>query len=217
MLNTLKVSHTNLSRSSKVNISKEEPRSLHPLRVALHLARGLFKERCPGCGRSAHVIRSSSLSLRKPPSGPGAGMVRLYNLHPFGSQQVVPCQWEPEQVCCGGSDALFVAAGCKVEAFAVQGEELCRQRCAFSTLGRVLRMAYSEAGEERLWGGALGREGIGALLGWLLTVSVGRALSAKVILCSCFSDRRSGVVPRSGACLVCLKPWSDPPYSDCFN
>ncbi|NP_001396809.1 BLOC-2 complex member HPS3 isoform 6 [Mus musculus] len=74
-------------------------------------------------------------------------MVRLYNLHPFGSQQVVPCQWEPEQVCCGGSDALFVAAGCKVEAFAVQGEELCRQRCAFSTLGRVLRMAYSEAGD----------------------------------------------------------------------
>ncbi|XP_021493533.1 BLOC-2 complex member HPS3 isoform X1 [Meriones unguiculatus] len=74
-------------------------------------------------------------------------MVRLYNLHPFGSQQVVPCQWEPEQFCCGGCDALFVASGCKVEAFAVQGAELCRHRCAFSTLGRVLRMAYSEAGD----------------------------------------------------------------------
>nr|XP_034357395.1 Hermansky-Pudlak syndrome 3 protein isoform X1 [Arvicanthis niloticus]XP_034357396.1 Hermansky-Pudlak syndrome 3 protein isoform X1 [Arvicanthis niloticus] len=74
-------------------------------------------------------------------------MVRLYNLHPFGSQQVVPCQREPEQVCCGGSDALFVASGCKVETFAVQGAEQCRQRCAFSTLGRVLRMAYSEAGD----------------------------------------------------------------------
>ncbi|GAB1287407.1 Hermansky-Pudlak syndrome 3 protein homolog [Apodemus speciosus] len=74
-------------------------------------------------------------------------MVRLYNLHPFGSQQVVPCQREPEQVCCGGSDALFVASGCKVEAFAVQGAELCQQRCAFSTLGRVLCMAYSEAGD----------------------------------------------------------------------
>lgn len=93
--------------------------------------------------------------MRKPPSGPGAKMVRLYNLHPFGSQQVVPCQWEPEQVCCGGSDALFVASGCKVEAFAVEGAEQCRQRCVFSTLGRVLRMAYSEAGEERLWGGVL--------------------------------------------------------------
>nr|XP_042134918.1 Hermansky-Pudlak syndrome 3 protein isoform X4 [Peromyscus maniculatus bairdii] len=74
-------------------------------------------------------------------------MVQLYNLHPFGSQQVVPCQREPEQFCCGGQDALFVASGCKVEAFAVQGADLCQPRCAFSTLGRVLRMAYSEAGD----------------------------------------------------------------------
>ncbi|XP_040596914.1 Hermansky-Pudlak syndrome 3 protein homolog isoform X2 [Mesocricetus auratus] len=74
-------------------------------------------------------------------------MVQLYNLHPFGSQQVVPCQREPEQFCCGGPDALFVASGCKVEAFAVQGTELCKPRCSFSTLGRVLRMAYSEAGD----------------------------------------------------------------------
>ncbi|KAM6160469.1 BLOC-2 complex member HPS3 isoform 6-T6 [Erethizon dorsatum] len=72
-------------------------------------------------------------------------MVQLYNLHPFGSQQVVPCKLEPEQFCGGGRDALFVAAGCKVEAFAVAGQELCQPRCAFSTLGRVLRMAYSEA------------------------------------------------------------------------
>ncbi|XP_013203298.1 Hermansky-Pudlak syndrome 3 protein isoform X2 [Microtus ochrogaster] len=74
-------------------------------------------------------------------------MVQLYNLHPFGSQQVVPCQREPEQICCGGLDALFVASGCKVEAFAVQGAESCQLRCAFSTLGRVLRMAYSEVGD----------------------------------------------------------------------
>lgn len=74
-------------------------------------------------------------------------MVQLYNLHPFGSQQVVPCKLEPERFCGGGRDALFVAAGCKVEAFAVTGQELCQPRCAFSTLGRVLCLAYSEAGE----------------------------------------------------------------------
>lgn len=112
-------------------------------------------------------------------------MVRLYNLHPFGSQQVVPCQREPEQFCCGGSDALFVASGCKVEAFAVQGAELCRQRCTFSTLGRVLRMAYSEAGEEQLWGGVLGREEIGISLGCLMKVCAGpevRAKGARVVV-----------------------------------
>uniref|UniRef100_A0A8C9E420 HPS3 biosis of lysosomal organelles complex 2 subunit 1 n=1 Tax=Phocoena sinus TaxID=42100 RepID=A0A8C9E420_PHOSS len=72
-------------------------------------------------------------------------MVQLYNLHPFGSQEVVPCKLEPERFCGGGRDALFVAAGCKVEAFAVAGQGLCQPRCAFSTLGRVLRLAYSEA------------------------------------------------------------------------
>ncbi|XP_034517736.1 Hermansky-Pudlak syndrome 3 protein isoform X10 [Ailuropoda melanoleuca] len=72
-------------------------------------------------------------------------MVQLYNLHPFGSQQVVPCKLEPERFCGGGRDALFVAAGCKVEAFAVTGQELCQPRCSFSTLGRVLCLAYSEA------------------------------------------------------------------------
>ncbi|XP_051012916.1 BLOC-2 complex member HPS3 isoform X2 [Acomys russatus] len=74
-------------------------------------------------------------------------MVGVYNLHPFGSQQVVPCQREPQQFCCGGCDALFVASGCKVETFSVPGAELCRQRGSFSTLGRVLRMAYSEVGD----------------------------------------------------------------------
>ncbi|XP_060154486.1 BLOC-2 complex member HPS3 isoform X3 [Globicephala melas] len=74
-------------------------------------------------------------------------MVQLYNLHPFGSQEVVPCKLEPERFCGGGRDALFVAAGCKVEAFAVAGQGLCQPRCAFSTLGRVLRLAYSEAGD----------------------------------------------------------------------
>ncbi|KAM9696276.1 BLOC-2 complex member HPS3 isoform 2-T2 [Dama dama] len=74
-------------------------------------------------------------------------MVQLYNLHPFGSQQVVPCTLEPERFCGGGRDTLFVAAGCKVEAFTAVGQELCRPRCAFSTLGRVLRLAYSEAGD----------------------------------------------------------------------
>lgn len=79
----------------------------------------------------------------------GAGMVQLYNLHPFGSQQVVPCKLEPERFCGGGRDALFVAAGCKVEAFAVAGQELCQPRCVFSTLDRVLRLAYSEPGESQ--------------------------------------------------------------------
>ncbi|XP_008981928.1 BLOC-2 complex member HPS3 isoform X5 [Callithrix jacchus] len=74
-------------------------------------------------------------------------MVQLYNLHPFGSQQVVPCKLEPERFCGGGRDALFVAAGCKVEAFTVACQELCQPRCTFSTLGRVLRLAYSEAGD----------------------------------------------------------------------
>uniref|UniRef100_A0AC11CTE8 HPS3 biogenesis of lysosomal organelles complex 2 subunit 1 n=1 Tax=Ovis aries TaxID=9940 RepID=A0AC11CTE8_SHEEP len=74
-------------------------------------------------------------------------MVQLYNLHPFGSQQVVPCKLQPERFCGGGRDTLFVAAGCKVEAFTVVGQELCQPRCVFSTLGRVLRLAYSEAGD----------------------------------------------------------------------
>ncbi|XP_004602983.2 BLOC-2 complex member HPS3 [Sorex araneus] len=74
-------------------------------------------------------------------------MVHLYNLHPFGSQQIVPCKLEPERFCGGGRDALFVAAGCKVEAFAVTGPERCQPRCTFSTLGRVLRLTYSEPGD----------------------------------------------------------------------
>lgn len=119
-------------------------------------------------------------------------MVQLYNLHPFGSQQVVPCQREPEQICCGGLDALFVASGCKVEAFAVQGAESCQLRCAFSTLGRVLRMAYSEVGEERLWGGALGGEGARASPYWLLPVW---QLGAEGALCNCHSNHRLAEAP----------------------
>ena len=86
---------------------------------------------------------------RAPLGGPQpvARMVQLYNLHPFGSQQVVPCKLQPERFCGGGRDTLFVAAGCKVEAFTVVGQELCQPRCVFSTLGRVLRLAYSEAGK----------------------------------------------------------------------
>ncbi|KAG8511407.1 Hermansky-Pudlak syndrome 3 protein [Galemys pyrenaicus] len=78
---------------------------------------------------------------------PVSGMVQLYNLHPFGSQQVVPCKQEPERFCGGGRDVLFVAAGCKVEVFAVDEQGLCQSKCTFSTLGRVLRLAYSEAGD----------------------------------------------------------------------
>ncbi|XP_034638029.1 Hermansky-Pudlak syndrome 3 protein isoform X2 [Trachemys scripta elegans] len=76
-------------------------------------------------------------------------MVQLYNLHPFGSQQVVPSKQEPALFCCG-RDALLVAcaaAGCKVEAFAVGDQELCEPLGCFNTLGRVLHMAYSEAGD----------------------------------------------------------------------
>ncbi|KAL8187860.1 UNVERIFIED_CONTAM: hypothetical protein K2H54_057212 [Gekko kuhli] len=76
-------------------------------------------------------------------------MVQLYNLHPFGSQQVVPCKQEPELFCCS-RDALLVACApgaCRVEVFAVGCSELCEPLGSFSTLGRVLRMAYSEAGD----------------------------------------------------------------------
>uniref|UniRef100_A0A8C7E3J3 HPS3 biosis of lysosomal organelles complex 2 subunit 1 n=1 Tax=Naja naja TaxID=35670 RepID=A0A8C7E3J3_NAJNA len=72
-------------------------------------------------------------------------MVQVYNLHPFGSQQVVPLKQEPALFCCGG-DVLLVACGsgaCKVEVFA----ELCEPLGSFSTLGRVLSMAYGEVGD----------------------------------------------------------------------
>uniref|UniRef100_A0A8D2Q7E3 HPS3 biogenesis of lysosomal organelles complex 2 subunit 1 n=1 Tax=Varanus komodoensis TaxID=61221 RepID=A0A8D2Q7E3_VARKO len=76
-------------------------------------------------------------------------MVQLYNLHPFGSQQVVPTGQEPALFCCG-RDALLVACvpgACKVEAFAAGRPELCEPLGSFNTLGRVLRMAYGEVGE----------------------------------------------------------------------
>ncbi|XP_070609509.1 BLOC-2 complex member HPS3 isoform X2 [Erythrolamprus reginae] len=72
-------------------------------------------------------------------------MVRVYNLHPFGSQQVVPLKQEPSLFCCG-RDVLLVACGSgasKVEVFA----ELCEPLGSFSTLGRVMAMAYGEVGD----------------------------------------------------------------------
>lgn len=74
-------------------------------------------------------------------------MVQVYNLHPFGSQQVVPLKQEPALFCCG-RDVLLVACGsgaCKVEVFA----ELCEPLGFFSTLGRVLSMAYGEVGKRK--------------------------------------------------------------------
>lgn len=91
-------------------------------------------------------------------------MVQLYNLHPFGSQRVVPCRQEPALCCCGGGALLVACAapGCKVEAFAVGARERCDPLGSFNTLGRVLRMAYSEAGGcVRACGAAPGRAGPG--------------------------------------------------------
>ncbi|NXY71560.1 HPS3 protein, partial [Glareola pratincola] len=76
-------------------------------------------------------------------------MVRLYNLHPFGSQRVVPCEREPARFCCG-RDVLFVAgtaASCRVEAFALGDRGRCEPLGSFATLGPVLRMAHSQAGD----------------------------------------------------------------------
>ncbi|XP_071609056.1 BLOC-2 complex member HPS3 isoform X4 [Heliangelus exortis] len=76
-------------------------------------------------------------------------MVQLYNLHPFGSQQVVPCKQEPAHFCCG-RDVLFVAgtaASCRVEVFAVRDQGRCEPLGSFATLGPVLRMAHSRAGD----------------------------------------------------------------------
>ncbi|XP_058699641.1 BLOC-2 complex member HPS3 isoform X3 [Poecile atricapillus] len=76
-------------------------------------------------------------------------MVQLYNLHPFGSQRVVPCKQEPSHFCCG-QDVLFVAstaASCKVEVFAVHEQGRCEALGSFATLGPVLRMAHSSTGD----------------------------------------------------------------------
>lgn len=81
---------------------------------------------------------------------PGS-MVQLYNLHPFGSQRVVPCRQEPAHFCCG-RDVLFVAstaASCRVEVFAVRDQGRCDPLGSFATLGPVLRMAHSPAGQCR--------------------------------------------------------------------
>ncbi|XP_040469620.1 Hermansky-Pudlak syndrome 3 protein isoform X2 [Falco naumanni] len=76
-------------------------------------------------------------------------MVQLYNLHPFGSQRVVPCRQEPARFCCG-RDVLFVAgtaASCRVEVFALREQGGCDALGSFATLGPVLRMAHSQAGD----------------------------------------------------------------------
>ncbi|NXF58781.1 HPS3 protein, partial [Ciccaba nigrolineata] len=68
-------------------------------------------------------------------------MVQLYNLHPFGSQSVVPCRQEPARFCCG-RDALFVAGAggsCRVEAFALREQGGCEPLGSFATLGPVRR------------------------------------------------------------------------------
>lgn len=78
-------------------------------------------------------------------------MVQLYNLHPFGSQRVVPCRQEPAHFCCG-RDVLFVAsaaASCRVEVFAVRDQGGCEPLGSFATLGPVRRMAHSQAGQCR--------------------------------------------------------------------
>lgn len=75
--------------------------------------------------------------------------MQLYNLHPFGSQRVVPCKQEPAHFCCG-QDVLFVAstaASCRVEVFAVREQGRCEALVSFATLGPVLRMAHSSAGQ----------------------------------------------------------------------
>ncbi|XP_014801265.1 PREDICTED: Hermansky-Pudlak syndrome 3 protein [Calidris pugnax] len=45
-------------------------------------------------------------------------MVRLYNLHPFGSQRVVPCEREPARFCCG-RDVLFVVKSSRTVSFSL--------------------------------------------------------------------------------------------------
>ncbi|XP_061227486.1 BLOC-2 complex member HPS3 [Neopsephotus bourkii] len=76
-------------------------------------------------------------------------MVQLYNLHPFGSQRVVPCKQEPAHFCCG-RDVLFVAsasASCRVEVFALRDQGRCEPVGSFATLGPVLRMVHSQTGD----------------------------------------------------------------------
>ncbi|NWH57335.1 HPS3 protein, partial [Geococcyx californianus] len=73
-------------------------------------------------------------------------MVQLYNLHPFGSQRVVPCGREPARCCCGRGALLVASAAghCRLEAFGLPGP---RPLGSFATLGPVLRMEHSQAGD----------------------------------------------------------------------
>lgn len=119
------------------------------LRPPLRPRRGVARARC---GRACGDGRSRGGGPQRETSVCclclGA-MVQLYNLHPFGSQRVVPCKQEPAQFCCG-HDVLFVAsaaASCGVEVFAVRREGRCEPLGSFATLGPVLRMAHSRAGQ----------------------------------------------------------------------
>ncbi|XP_048650448.1 Hermansky-Pudlak syndrome 3 protein-like, partial [Marmota marmota marmota] len=75
---------------------------------------GLAEAVAPGAGR--HGQAGWACSRRRD--------VHLYNLHPVrvAAGGRGPASVEPEQFCGGGRDALFVAAGCKVEAFTVVGQ-----------------------------------------------------------------------------------------------
>ncbi|XP_042194923.1 Hermansky-Pudlak syndrome 3 protein isoform X2 [Callorhinchus milii] len=75
-------------------------------------------------------------------------MVRVYNCHPFSSQQIVGVAQEPAAVCCG-RDTLFVlcAGAGRVQAFSVSRQGGCEPLCTFSTLGTVQGLAYSQTGD----------------------------------------------------------------------
>lgn len=110
-------------------------------------------------------LRRHTVRKRRAPQPPVAGsalvlcprrerrlsgtMVQLYNLHPFGSQRVVPCKQEPAHFCCS-RDVLFVAsaaASCRMEVFALCDQGRCEPLGSFATLGPVLRMAHSQTGQ----------------------------------------------------------------------
>ncbi|XP_034035350.1 Hermansky-Pudlak syndrome 3 protein isoform X2 [Thalassophryne amazonica] len=74
-------------------------------------------------------------------------MVRVYNCHPFASQQIVQVEQEPGLICCGGG-ALFVLAsgGCKVEVYSLE-QEGCPLLCRFATMGTVKNIQHSKIGD----------------------------------------------------------------------
>ncbi|XP_030072177.1 BLOC-2 complex member HPS3 isoform X1 [Microcaecilia unicolor] len=74
-------------------------------------------------------------------------MVQFYNLHPFGSQQIVPMKQEPELFCCG-RDCVFVACAgaCKIDVF-VASRDVFEPFCSINTVGKVRQMRYSDVGD----------------------------------------------------------------------